>query len=80
VRSYERSADGISSLFRLTLGNKSLSQGLTSKKQEMGEENSSPDAIPKKIHNKKLQVKWLKVKALSSSPTMANKQKPNGGT
>jgi hypothetical protein len=46
----------------------------------MGEENSSPDAIPKKIHNKKLQVKWLKVKALSSSPTMANKQKPNGGT
>jgi hypothetical protein len=50
----------------------------------MGEEkkpNSSPDTIPKKIYQKKALVEWLKVQALSSSPstTKNNKQKPDGG-
>jgi hypothetical protein len=36
--------------------------------------NSSPDAILKKIHHKKMLVEWLKVQALSSSPSMANEQ------
>jgi hypothetical protein len=38
----------------------------------MGEEkkpNCSPDAIPKKIHNKKELVEWLKVQILSSCPS-----------
>jgi homospermidine synthase len=77
VRSYKSSADGNSNLFRLVLENKSLSQGPTSKKKEMGEEkkpNGSADAILKKIHYKKALVEWLKVQALSSSPSMANKQ------
>jgi hypothetical protein len=55
VSSYESSADGNSSLFRLALENKSLSQAPTSKKQEMGEEkkpNSSPHAIPKNFITK----------------------------
>jgi hypothetical protein len=56
VRSNKSSADGNSSLFRLALENKSLSEAPTSKKQETGKEkkpNSSPGSIPKKIHHKK---------------------------
>jgi hypothetical protein len=85
VSSYESSADGNSSLFRLTLENKSLSQAPTSKKQEMGEKkkpNSLPDAIPNKIHHKKELVEWLKVQTLSSSPSTSieqKKKKPDGG-
>jgi hypothetical protein len=59
------------------LENKSLSQAPTSKKQEMGEEkkpNSSPDAIPKNIHHKKVVVEWLKEQALSLNPSTAKEQ------
>jgi hypothetical protein len=78
VRSYEGSADGNSSLFRLALRYKSLSQALTSKKQEMGKEKKPsrlPDAILKKIFHKKALVECLMVQALSSRSSIANEQR-----